>query len=134
MNKKSFYFFITTLLSLSYFWIFYNHQPHSSQDFGVCVLKETTNIPCPACGTTRSVLFLLKGEIIQSFFTNPLGILAILGMFSVNIILVYDLFFKEKKLYDFYIKFDEKMKNPYLFLPLTLLFLLNWIWNVLKGN
>lgn len=134
MSKKSFYFFITILLSVSYFWIFYNHQPHSSQNFGVCVFKETTDIPCPACGTTRSVLFLLKGEIIQSFLTNPLGILAVLGMIFVSIILVYDLFSKETKLYDFYIKFDKKMKNPYLFLPLILLFLLNWIWNILKGN
>lgn len=37
-----------------------------------CVIYRTTGIWCPACGGTRSVLALLRGDLIQSFLYHPI--------------------------------------------------------------
>ena len=46
-------------------------------DFGIlgflpeCSFYSMTGIVCPGCGGTRSVRFLLKGDIIRSFLYHP---------------------------------------------------------------
>lgn len=40
-----------------------------------CIVKETTGIPCPGCGVTRSLSSLGSMEIYKSLSFNPNGIL-----------------------------------------------------------
>ena len=44
-----------------------------------CVLKTATDVPCPFCGGTRSVLYASRGEWLPAFLLNPLGVLLIAG-------------------------------------------------------
>jgi hypothetical protein len=41
-----------------------------------CVFKTLTGIPCPTCGSTRSLVHLSHGDIVPAFFMNPLVTLA----------------------------------------------------------
>jgi len=40
-----------------------------------CVFKGLTGIPCPTCGSTRSVIHLSHGDISAALFMNPLSAL-----------------------------------------------------------
>jgi len=39
----------------------------------VCPIRLLTGIPCPACGTTRSIGALCEGNFAESWRLNPLG-------------------------------------------------------------
>ncbi len=39
---------------------------------GLCILREITGLPCPACGSTRAVLAASDGRLHDAFLLNPL--------------------------------------------------------------
>jgi len=43
-----------------------------------CPFRTVTGIPCPSCGTTRSLVHLAHGDIADSFILNPLFSLAMI--------------------------------------------------------
>lgn len=47
------------------------------KDLRICLLYNVFKIPCAGCGLTRSISFLLKGDIISSLKYNWIGILLI---------------------------------------------------------
>lgn len=44
----------------------------------VCPIRLLTNIPCPACGTTRSIGSIAIGDFDRAWNLNPLGFLVYL--------------------------------------------------------
>lgn len=48
-----------------------------------CPLRETTGVPCPMCGMTRSVTAALRGDLGASLRFHPLGILLVVLAVSV---------------------------------------------------
>lgn len=42
-----------------------------------CVFKGITGIPCPTCGTTRSMLYLSQGDFATALAMNPLASLGL---------------------------------------------------------
>jgi hypothetical protein len=60
-----------------------------------CVFKWLTGIPCPTCGSTRSVVHLAHGEIMTALAKNPLTTLclitAIAYFFASLVIVTFDL-------------------------------------------
>lgn len=40
-----------------------------------CILHDVFRIYCPGCGGTRAIFALLKGNIVESFCSNPLVII-----------------------------------------------------------
>jgi hypothetical protein len=44
-----------------------------------CVLKGITGLPCPSCGSTRSIVHLAHGNVIASVAMNPLMSLLLIG-------------------------------------------------------
>ncbi|HEX9019901.1 MAG TPA: DUF2752 domain-containing protein [Nitrospirota bacterium] len=44
-----------------------------------CAFKGLTGLPCPTCGSTRSVVHLAHGDILHSLAMNPLTALCFLG-------------------------------------------------------
>lgn len=45
---------------------------------GLCVLRQTTGIPCPGCGLTRAVVAAVHGDWNLSFAQHRLGPLVVL--------------------------------------------------------
>lgn len=45
----------------------------------VCIFRNATGVPCPTCGSTRAVLALMRGDIMQAAAFNPLLIAAIIA-------------------------------------------------------
>ena len=44
-----------------------------------CVFKGLTGIPCPTCGSTRSVVYLSHGKVLSAFAMNPLTTLCLIS-------------------------------------------------------
>jgi Protein of unknown function (DUF2752) len=44
-----------------------------------CLFRAVTGIPCPSCGTTRSLVHLAHGDIAGSLILNPLFSLAMIA-------------------------------------------------------
>ncbi len=46
---------------------------------GLCILREITGVPCPACGSTRAFFAASHGRIAEAFLLNPLLVAAAAG-------------------------------------------------------
>ena len=107
---------------------FENHDVPS-----VCMIKNVSGYPCPACGISRSIVYLLHGEVSQAFMTNPLGFLG-LGMLLVFTVLqIIDI--RNKKTWSSsLIRYLEVflMKRAVI-ITFALLMIFNWLWNIQKG-
>lgn len=42
-----------------------------------CPMVIVTGLPCPGCGMTRSVFYLLTGHVSESIYIHPMGIVVI---------------------------------------------------------
>jgi hypothetical protein len=98
-----------------------------------CIIKNVTNLPCPACGTTRSVIALSKGEIVEAVHWNPLGFVAAIAMLLIPCWFLYDLLRKKQSLANMYVMSEVYLKNKKVYLPLIILLIINWVWNIQKG-
>ncbi len=100
----------------------------------LCPINRITGIPCPSCGTARSVLLMLEGNLPASFMTNPLGYLAMFLLISIPVWVALDVLMKKNSLYRFFRKAEAFLKqNVWLAALLILLIIANWIWNITKG-
>ena len=130
--KDRTYLLLSSLIVLGYSWIIINLILGQGAKQIICPIKLTTGIPCPSCGSTRSVLNLLDGDLIAALQTNPLGLV----IFSVLLVgpfwLMYDYFLKKDSLWICYNKVESVLKNKKISLPLIMLVLINWIWNISK--
>ena len=136
MQKNKLYLFIFLACFVGYGWLYFSLQ-HQQQiqnnEFSVCLVKNATNIPCPSCGTTRAVMEISKGEISQSILLNPFGIIVALIMLVCPIWIAYDFLSKKDSFYQFYNKSEEILRRKKVYIPLLILVLLNWIWNINKN-
>jgi len=118
-----------------YIWLYLNITKNfaESKSVEVCLIKHTTNIPCPSCGSTRSIVSLTKGDFIGAFTLNPFGYLIALIMLISPIWIIADFTMRSNTLFKFYQKVETYLKRPKYAVPLILLVIINWAWNILKG-
>ena len=135
-SRNKLYRILSALLTAGYVWLFINYVSAnfvSSLKGSFCLFKHVTNVPCPSCGSTRSVLFLLKGDFISSLNLNPLGVIVLIIMIITPLWIISDYFFKKESLYFFYKKIEETLSKKRVAIPAIMVILLNWIWNIYKG-
>lgn len=118
-----------------YTWLYFSISNNETiiQNFEVCLIKYSTGIPCPACGTTRSIGSLIKGNLDEVIKINPLGVLVAIIMLVAPIWIIIDVFTKRKTFLVSYNKIETSLKKPRNAIPLILLVIINWIWNINKG-
>lgn len=119
-----------------YVWLYFgitSAHSHSEMCMKGCLIKMLTGIPCPSCGTTRSIISLFNGELEKSILLNSLGLVVALIMIISPIWISYDLISKRSTFFNFYGWFEQKIRKPLIATPLVLLVLINWIWNIIKG-
>ena len=94
-----------------------------------CPFKTITAIPCPGCGGIRATQFLLKGEILDALYTNPLSCLFCLLCATLPLWSFYDCYNGKQTL-------KTCLTTPWSYkaIVVTVIILLaNWIWNIVKG-
>lgn len=134
LNRNKLYSILFIGCLTGYIWIYYiitkTHTDNPSVE--VCIIKHTLNIPCPSCGSSRSVISLLNGNFTEAALINPLGYIIAIIMVSTPLWIAYDLSTKRKTLFEFYQKTESFLKKPLYATPLILLVIINWIWNITK--
>lgn len=118
-----------------YIWLYFSlSNIETNRDaFDVCLIKHITNIPCPSCGSTRSLVSLTNGNFIEALLINPMGLIVAAIMSLAPLWTLSDLATSRKTLFEFYQKIETRLKKPQYSIPLILLVIINWIWNIIKG-
>lgn len=98
-----------------------------------CIFHTITGYPCPACGTRRALLSLLKGDIYTSVLINPYGLLLALLVIFYTTGLTCDFIRKSHQFRDWLKRSEQLLANKYILMLIILLMLLNWMWNIHKG-
>lgn len=133
--KQKLYITLFIACMAGYGWLYLNagHPPEALHAVGVCPVKYITTLPCPSCGSTRSVLQLLEGNFTTAFLLNPFGYLILLLMVMLPVWIVTDLVTRRQSLYLVYTRTETYLKQAQYAIPLIALVLVNWIWNITKG-
>ncbi|HLA54834.1 MAG TPA: DUF2752 domain-containing protein [Flavobacterium sp.] len=133
MGRNKLYAILGLACLTGYIWVFFSIYNHSNNlDFGICIFKRITTIPCPSCGSTRALLLLLHGDVLGSVLMNPFGILSAAILLIVPVWLVYDLVSKKQTLLNFYKKAEQTINIRWIAVLLIALVLANWMWNIYK--
>ena len=118
-----------------YIWLYFSITKKITENKSVeiCFIKHLTNIPCPSCGSTRSIISLTKGDFIGALNINPIGYLVALIMLVAPVWVLADTIMNKNTLFDLFQKIETLLKRPIIAIPLILLVIINWIWNITKG-
>lgn len=132
---KKFYYCTATFLLVTVSWIIWNLfcLQESKPGIQICILKNTVGLACPSCGTTRSILHLLHGDLHNAFFLNPFGLVAFLGIVVLPIWIIYDFLQSKRTLWYTYLFFINLFQNKKFSFFVIVLVIINWIWNIQKG-
>ena len=134
LDRNKLYLILLIACLAGYIWLYFGFKNEITENNSVkvCVIKYVTNIPCPSCGSSRSVISLIKGDFISAFKFNPIGYLVAIIMIIAPIWILIDVIKKNKTLFDFYLKTEKYIRKPNIAIPLILLVIINWIWNIVK--
>ena len=134
-DKNSFYGFLLLLLGTGYLWIFLNtyFQDIFLYHTDFCLFKTITSLPCPSCGSTRSVFSFLHGDLYAALYYNPLGILIAGALCITPFWIIYDLILTKFTLMKWYIRIEDAFKQKRIIMSFILVIASNWIWNIYKG-
>lgn len=134
-SKTKLYALLCILSILGFVWLgfaYFTEKSEHLQHREFCMFKSIYHIPCPSCGVTRAILYLIKADLSTAFMLNPLSIPVCIIMFSLPVWLVMDTILGKDSLYKFYIKIEGRLRKPMTAFPLIGMILLNWIWNIYK--
>ena len=127
-------YWILSLISLAgYAWIGFHFTEHGHTEFTVCIFKNVTGWACPSCGITRSVLSLLQGRVGEALWINPLGILAALLLILIPVWLIRDVVLNQQTLLKVFRQAEDAIRTKKsIYIPLIILVVINWGWNIMK--
>jgi hypothetical protein len=134
MTRNRLYVFLSAACLAGYIWlvITYNKTVLNNSELGVCLFKRLTTIPCPSCGSTRSVLSLLKGDIPASLHWNPFGMLIMAVLVVAPPWILIDMIFRKASLFQFFMEAERLLKRKPVAVAAVIIVLMNWIWNIYK--
>ncbi len=135
LTKARLYGLVMTLAAASYGLLVYlYHYVKGPVSVQVCPINRVTGIPCPSCGTARSIIMITQGDLYGSLMTNPLGFLAVFLLMVLPVWVASDLVRGRDSLYRSYTHVELWLvRNKWLAGLLVALIIANWIWNIAKG-
>jgi hypothetical protein len=110
--------------------LFHMDTSHDAKTY--CVIKSSTGIPCPACGTVRGMHLLLHGHFLAGIQRNPLALLATLGAIAASIGLIRDGYTGRHDTLTWLNHSPRLLRRWYVAVLVLGLTLVNWLWNVDK--
>ena len=133
-NRLNLYLSLACLVGYGWLVLVSHLKPEEvGKRYDVCLIRHFIHVPCPSCGSTRSVLSLMHGDLIGGLYWNPLGFLISAVLLIVPFWIGYDLLLKKETLFQFYRFFETTLCRKWVAIPTVFLLLLNWIWNIWKG-
>lgn len=134
LTRTKFYTLMGVACGAGYAWLFANYHTYQQEGrFNVCIIKRATSLPCPSCGSTRAVEALIHGHFIESILWNPIGILLVAILIIAPLWIVKDMISKSNSFYNWHKNFEILLKKKRYAIPLIMLVMANWIWNMYKG-
>ena len=136
MQKKWLYFFVIVCSLAGSAWVAWNRvnyvptDPHTG--INMCLFRAATGLPCPSCGTTRSVLDITRLDFADALHTNPVGFIIAFVIIIFPFWVLYDLSANKSTFYNFYITAEATIRKRWVTISLVLLVAANWIWNIYK--
>jgi Protein of unknown function (DUF2752) len=115
-----------------YAWLLYT-AAHPHNELTVCLVKNTTGLPCPSCGSTRAVVALLQGDWYGAIQWNPLGVLIALILLVAPVWIGFDMRSDRTTFHAFALRSERFFQHRWVAAPAVILLLLNWIWTLSKG-
>ncbi len=94
MNKKSIIIIIIEIIVITTLYIFINSS--YIEIIPKCWVYEKTRILCPACGGTRCIINLLKGNWVEAFISHMVFFVTFIYLGVLNVVYIINLN-KEKK-------------------------------------
>lgn len=132
-NKLYSIIFTGCIAGVAWLWLNVFQNIAAEKSSGICLFKKATHIPCPSCGSTRSILLFMNGKFIEAFFMNPTGILLAAFLLIVPVWILWDWMKNRKSFLHLYMKAESQLQKPKYAIPLILFVIINWIWNIKKG-
>ncbi|MBA4411061.1 MAG: hypothetical protein C0397_16765 [Odoribacter sp.] len=135
MARNKLYVLLSSACAAGYIWLMltYHRNVSLALEPGVCLFKRVTGVPCPSCGSTRSVLSILNGDIFGAILWNPFGIIIVSILLVFPVWMIGDVLSRKNTLFNAYNRTELFLKRRWIAIPAILLVLLNWIWNIFKG-
>jgi len=134
MSRKSLYILLGSLSSAGYGWLAWNSVHSHITAPGICIFKTITHLPCPSCGATRAILLLLGGDVRGSLLLNPLGAVLFFALAVIPVWLLIDTFLGQESLHLRYTEMESLLREKsWISIPLIVLVVVNWFWNIAKG-
>jgi hypothetical protein len=134
LKENRFYPFAVLSVVTGYAWVIINLIINKNADLpapGLCIFKSVTGIPCPSCGSTRSVLSIVEGDFGQAMLYNPIGFILALMLVILPPWLFFDLITGKRSMHNFYNRAEFYLKKRALIVPLIIIILIIWIRNIL---
>ena len=132
MNRGRLYLLLSGLCMAGYAWVAWGCFYGISEDTGVCLFRAVTGIPCPSCGSTRSVISILHGDLAGSVHWNLLGFILLGAMIFLPVWIVSDVLLKKDTLFSSYLKAEQFLRIKWVAIPVIFLLAANWIWNIIR--
>lgn len=129
-KSKLFYLYTILLLIVGAAWLVWSYTAEAGQS--ICLFRHITGWPCPSCGSTRSILFLLDGQYRAALYANPLGYVSAVGMLVGAGWAAFDTIAGRQSMYRAYYHLEGRLRsNPVLLIFILLPVIILWIWKLM---
>jgi len=136
LSRNRLYSLITLTCFAGYAWLYIDQSGFTigkNDDVNLCAVRNIAGIPCPSCGSTRSVISIFQGHFLQALYFNPLGFVLAFVLIAAPLWIAYDFLKNKNSLFNFYYSTETFLKQKKVAIPALAILLLNWIWNIYKG-
>jgi hypothetical protein len=99
---------------------------HTQLGLAACGFRERTGLPCPSCGFTTAFAYFAHGNLLASFYTQPMGFLLSL-MTAASVWIGFYVAFTGRPVH----RLMKLLPSRYYLMPLLVIAMLAWGWKVL---
>lgn len=131
-ERNRHYILLMVLCTLGYVWLFLSLFFKGNGLWKGCLTKQILHIPCPSCGTTRSIIALWHGNILEAVVLNPFGLVVSALMIIVPVWIVFDVIGNSDSFMRSYRCMEAIVRRRWIAVTLVVLVVFNWVWNFFK--